>query len=105
MTLYLAAPGSTTHVVVYHSYFFQNKGGGVQINQVGSNSSLTVNVTSSHFIRNRAYGEGGGIYIQQDNTLVIMLVQPHPRWNLFFQEPGKVGWRLSCICWEFQCKN
>ena len=69
MTLYLAAPNSTTHVVVHNSSFIKNIGGGVQLNQVGGNSSLAVNVTCSHFTQNHVRDEGGGIYLQQDKAL------------------------------------
>ena len=69
MTLYLAAPSSTTHVVIYNSSFIQNIGGGVQLNQVGGESSLVINVTCSHFTQNHVWDEGGGINLQQDKAL------------------------------------
>ena len=81
MTLYLAAPSSTTLVIICNSSFIQNIGGGVRINQVGGNSSLTINVTDSHFILNHAINEGGGIYLQQDKAFVcscyLSLVRTH----------------------------
>ena len=76
MTLYLAATCSHSNVVIHDSYFEQNHGplgGGVSVNHSGSFSSVVVNVTSSHFIRNSAFGAGGGMYLQLSESISMSL--------------------------------
>jgi predicted outer membrane repeat protein len=72
-----AAFNSTSHVVVFDSYFTRNhglSGGGIHVDCSGSASTVLVSVNSSHFLKNSASKGGGGLYLwQSDGSCSLVL--------------------------------
>lgn len=74
LTFSLGALNSTSHVVISNGHFIGNRatrGAGIHINQSGTDSTISVDISGSTFVRNSASLQGGGISLTQDKATVI----------------------------------